>query len=515
MPLYAYSSSTGPVHTQLMSDVLMIEPCNASFALPNVYDNGLFKTIQRIRPPASKGAEEYRRAAVQSNSNAAAFAANANIGPLSIQQLALPPLQQPSLDGAPTICVVGCGFVGESLLRLFSTAFPTIGYDISTSRLAQLNTVLTQNRTPSEWRLTLTTTPSALRQATHILISVPTLLKNNRTCDTSYVRAALHTILMHARPGTTIVIESSVGVGTTRQLLGPHRQRFHCGMSPERVDPGRVSPAPRSIPKIVSGLGDKACDRIADVYSRVYDNVVKVSSCEVAEMTKLHENCFRMVNIAYANEMADACRALKLDPTEVISAASTKPYGFMPFYPGLGVGGHCIPVNPHYLMESRKPGQFPILERATKAMSKRPDRLAKAFWRKVMLDVSARERRASEQQGVPYPTTSIITTSALPRILVVGLGFKSGESILDFSPSIAFAKVIKEIGCARLAFYDPLVAQDKIIWMEKLDTAHWRGDVLRTSFDGVALCMRQKGVEWSALDAAERSGLCVRRFVDA
>ncbi|KAI6912549.1 UDP-N-acetyl-D-mannosamine 6-dehydrogenase [Hortaea werneckii] len=183
-----------------------------------------------------------------------------------------------------------------------------------------------------------------------ILLNVPTLLKADWSVDTRHLESAIDMVTSHARPGSTIVIESSVSVGMTRQLLGAYTDRYFCGMSPERVDPGRTVPAAHDIPKVISALTPKALERMQEVYSKTFRTVVPVSKPEVAEMTKLFENCYRMINITYVNEIADACQKANIDVNELVDAAATKPFGFQAFRPGLGVGGHCIPINPFYLM---------------------------------------------------------------------------------------------------------------------------------------------------------------------
>ncbi|KKY25838.1 putative udp-glucose dehydrogenase udp-mannac [Diplodia seriata] len=376
----------------------------------------------------------------------------------------------------PFICVVGVGFVGESLLREFGRVFRSIGFDISQKRVDELRPSF-----KSQENTTLTTEKSMLSTATHYLISVPTLLKEDRTVDLSHLISAVKMVLSYARPGCVIVIESSVSVGTTRHLFARYKGVFHCGMSPERVDPGRVSPPAKAIPKIISGLTPKSLDAIQAVYSTVFDAVVPVSKPEVAEMTKLFENCYRMVNIAYVNEMADAARSHGVDPREMIAAASSKPYGFTSFHPGLGVGGHCIPINPFYLFANNR--NLPVLEKATAKMWQRPGRIARGFYR----------RTSAVQKGVP------------PRILVVGMGFKPGQSVLSCSPGVAFAEKLCSLGCARLSFYDPLVSKGHLDWMDKLEDGQWTPEYIDANFDAIAICSRQTGVDFGIVTKLQKA----------
>ncbi|EJT72130.1 hypothetical protein GGTG_08998 [Gaeumannomyces tritici R3-111a-1] len=230
-------------------------------------------------------------------------------------------------------------------------------------------------------------------------------------------------------------------------------------MSPERVDPGRVEPPARLIPKVISGLDDicpGSLAAITRIYGPVFNTLVPVSRPEVAEFTKLYENRQRMINIAYANEMADACAGLSIDPYEVCAAASSKPFGYMNYNPGLGVGGHCIPVNPWYLLASGC--EMSLLRQASEAMSRRPVDAARAY---------AKYLRDSEAFGAA-------------QVLVVGMGFKHGQSTLSYSPGLELARELQRIGnkeaesrSIRVVFADPLVTQAAIPSIEKLADEGW------------------------------------------
>lgn len=213
------------------------------------------------------------------------------------------------------ICILGVGYVGESLLSHFGKVVRTIGYDISEARISDL-----RQKYHDKARIRLTTDPSELTNGTHFLIAVPTVLREDNSVNLDNVTSALNTIVAYAKPDSCIVIESSVSVGTTRRLLTPLKSMFHCGMSPERIDPGRLQPSAEQIPKVISALTPKALKHIYAMYRLVYETIVPVSKPEVAEMTKLYENCYRMVNIAYVNEISDACISHGIDP-----------YGMYPF----------------------------------------------------------------------------------------------------------------------------------------------------------------------------------------
>lgn len=261
----------------------------------------------------------------------------------------------------------------------------------------------------------------------------------------------------------------------TRSFLSQYKGRLHCGMSPERVDPGRVSPSLTQIPKIISGLDEVAMDKITHIYSQVFEKVVPVTRPEVAEMTKLFENCYRMINIAYVNEIADACAKQGIDAKEVINAASTKPFGFSAFNPGLGVGGHCIPINPYYLFVNN---QLPILQAATERMNDRPAKLAREI----------------------YAERSLTLNKKSLRVLVIGVAFKPGQSVISCSPGLSFARAMNGMGCKTLMYHDPLVAQSAVEWIPRLSQENFRASVIDKLFDLVCVCMKQELVDFEVLD---------------
>ncbi|EGU84174.1 hypothetical protein FOPG_14970 [Fusarium oxysporum f. sp. conglutinans race 2 54008] len=379
-------------------------------------------------------------------------------------------------DDIPVVAVVGVGYVGTHLVSSFSSRYQVIGFDVSERRIQDLRQEFKGNK-----NVTFSRTRNDLVAATHFLISVPTLLRPNKSIDSSYLCDALKMVGQVARRGSTIVIESSVAVGMTRELVGPIAKRLalFAGMSPERVDPGRTEPPVKLIPKIISGLDDilpGSLDAINRIYSTIFDNVVTVSKPEVAEMMKLYENCQRMVCIAYANEMADACIAHGIDPYEVCSAASTKPFGYMPYAPGVGVGGHCIPVNPYYLLSN---SSFPLLEACSSAMSNRPAKLAQ----RLIDSLSITERRS--------------------RVLVVGLGFKPGQSQLDNSPGVDLVRSLAVSGAQiDLTWSDALVKQEAVPQVPRLAERDWNKSFLET-FDVVVVAMKQHNMDFSLLAKLE------------
>jgi nucleotide sugar dehydrogenase len=315
------------------------------------------------------------------------------------------------------VCIIGVGYVGEHLLSNFSRKYKVVGVDLSPKRVFLLK---------NKYRdLDFQTTFENLQDCNVFLISVPTLVKNG-DIDMSYIQSVKNSIEKIVRPGSLVMVESSVYVGATREYFSDFLDRgIHVGFSPERVDPGRTEPPIQSIPKVISGLDEPSLQRCCEIYKRVFDTIVPVSSCECAEMCKLYENCFRMVNIAYTNEISDMCNKIGINSHEMINASSTKPFGFMPFYPGLGVGGHCIPVNPYYLFRS---GDLPVLKYSTQLMEKRPCNKAQ----------------------------EIVDKYNPEKILVMGIGFKRGESLTTNSPGYAFYKSLISLG-KDVTVYDPIV----------------------------------------------------------
>lgn len=324
------------------------------------------------------------------------------------------------------VCIIGVGYVGEHLLNTFGEKYEVVGVDISEKRIDMLR------KKYNKANIKFQSNFKNLEHCDVYLVSVPTLVKEDLDIDLGCLHAAKDTLLKIARPGSLIVVESSVYVGATREIFGEFlTKNIFVGFSPERVDPGRIDPPMKEIPKVISGLTKESLEKIQTVYGKVIKNLVPVSSCECAEMCKLYENCFRMVNIAYVNEISDMCENLNIDSKEMINAASTKPFGFMPFYPGLGVGGHCIPVNPYYLFKN---GNLPVLKYATDIMKYRPKTKAK----EIMLK---KERQVKD------------------CILLCGIGFKKNESLLTNSCGYEMLKEFEKKGY-NIIVYDPIVEKE-------------------------------------------------------
>lgn len=266
-----------------------------------------------------------------------------------------------------SIGVLGLGYVGLPLLQAFIKAgFNTIGFDVDENKVAHLRRGQSYiKHIPSEWIATwlseklfdATSDMTRLREADVIIICVPTPLNSSRDPDLSYIESTAEAIAKHLRPGQLVVLESTTYPGTTRDVLLPILERsglkageeFYVAYSPEREDPGNVNFSASRIPKVVGGIDETSRDLAVALYSRAVVETVPVSNCEVAEACKILENTYRSVNIAMVNELKVLFSQMNIDIWEVIDAAKTKPFGFQAFYPGPGLGGHCIPIDPFYL----------------------------------------------------------------------------------------------------------------------------------------------------------------------
>jgi UDP-N-acetyl-D-glucosamine dehydrogenase len=265
------------------------------------------------------------------------------------------------------IGIIGLGYVGLPLAVEFAKAgFEVTGFDVDTSKVEAINAGHSYiGDVPSDdvdcavkaGKLKATDDMSKLHDMDAIDICVPTPLRKTRDPDLSYVVLAVDAVRAHLKPGQLIILESTTYPGTTDEVVQPALEQgglkagkdFYLAFSPERVDPGNATHTTKTIPKVVGGVNDISTELAADLYGSIINTIVPVSSTQVAEMVKLLENTFRAVNIGLVNEIALMSNRMNIDVWEVIDAASTKPFGFMPFYPGPGLGGHCIPIDPFYL----------------------------------------------------------------------------------------------------------------------------------------------------------------------
>jgi UDP-N-acetyl-D-glucosamine dehydrogenase len=353
--------------------------------------------------------------------------------------------------GAHTIGVIGLGYVGLPLACAATRgAHKVVGLDVHQGLVASLNSGKSHVEAISDERLaealanglTITTDAAALEACDVVLICVPTPLTAQREPDLGPVLAAGRTIAAHARSGSLVVLESTTYPLTTKDVLAPLLQAggktFHVGFSPEREDPGNHHFSTVTIPKIVSGEGPVAAELVQAVYDRIVQKTVLVKDTATAEAIKILENTFRAVNIGLINEMKVVFDAMGIDVWEVVAGAATKPFGFMPFYPGPGLGGHCIPIDPFYLTwKAREFGQVTrMIETAGDINRAMPDY------------VVAKTREAADMAfGKGLRTT---------KILVLGLTYKPNIADVRHSPAVEIAEKLLAQG-ALLDYIDPHV----------------------------------------------------------
>ena len=361
---------------------------------------------------------------------------------------------------AASTCVVGLGYVGLPLaVELGRAGYRVTGIDRDPEKIrairggecyiADVEPGVLASLVDSGM-LRATTDPSVLETVDTVSISVPTPLRKTRDPDLSHVVAAAEDLAAHIHPGMLVILESTTYPGTTEEAILPvieksglqvGRDFFLC-FSPERVDPGNKEFHTRNIPKVIGGV-TPACTEIGALfYSQFMEQVVPVSSTRVAEMVKLMENTFRMINIALANEMALMCDHMNIDVWEVIEAAATKPFGFMPFYPGPGLGGHCIPVDPLYLSwKTKQTGhEARLIDLAAQINVQMP--------RFVVDKVQA----ALNDRAKPVKGSGIH---------VVGVAYKRDVSDVRESPALDIIKLLAERG-GEVSYTDPLVPRIEI-----------------------------------------------------
>ena len=360
------------------------------------------------------------------------------------------------------VCICGTGYVGTSLIEEFSKVFNVFGYDVSSNRVDFLTNYFKDKK-----NVVVSTDEDVFEGAAMFCIAVPTNLRVDNSIDDSNIKNAISKISKYAQPGSCIVMESSVSVGMTRALLSElHAKGVRICMSPERINPGMTIEA-HTIPKILSGFDNESLECGKSFYTKVFDTIVPVSSLETAEFCKLYENCFRVINIAYTNECCDAAVKHGINPSEMINACSTKPFGFLPFQNSCGIGGHCLPYNSQFLGVNN---DLPLLKFAAKNMAMRPQEKAHAF-------VKA------------FPDTN--------NVLVVGMGFKYGQSLTTNSPGLQYAQALKSMG-KNVTVYDPLVNDASGLKMMTCD--EWNVENLK-KFDKIIVALRQEGVDLNILDS--------------
>ena len=367
------------------------------------------------------------------------------------------PARVPRIPDLPTVAVLGMGYVGlPTGLALREAGFTVLGVDVSERRLGDIRAAAVDLLDRDRPRLTgalasgrfrLTSDLAALGRVDAVIIAVPTPVDEELTPDLQALRSACASTVEHARAGQTLILTSTTYVGTTRDLLvEPLGERglrvgedIHVAFAPERINPGDALWEQAAVPRVLGGVTRACADAAAELLAATASKLHVVSSVEAAELTKLHENTFRAVNLAVANELAAAADFYGVDPVEVVDAAATKPYGYLAHYPGPGVGGHCIPVDPYYLLAPLRAAGVaaPVVERAMASVAERPARVADRA-----LEITA-------SRGIDDADASV---------LLVGAAYKPGVEDHRESPALQIAERLAARG-ARVDYHDPLVTQ--------------------------------------------------------
>src|SRR6476659_2984049 len=395
------------------------------------------------------------------------------------------------------VAIVGAGYVGMPLARVFADVGKTVvlvdvnqevvdGINRGESHIADVSSETLKARVDAGL-VSATTDYDAMKDADAILIALPTPLSAHREPDLTIVESAVAEIAPRLRKGQVVVLESTTYPGTTRESLQPILERsglkagedFHLAFSPERVDPGRTDWTTKNTPKLVGGLTPACTERAVELYRSAVDTVVPLSSPEAAEMTKLLENIFRAVNIALVNELAQLCERMEVDVWEVVEAAETKPFGFMSFKPGPGLGGHCIPIDPFYLTWKAREYDFytEFIDLAGKVNANMP------FFCRSLISQALNHGAQKSLKG--------------SRILVLGVAYKADIDDVRESPAEKIVGLLQKAG-AEVSFYDPHVSE--FDGMRSVDYAP-------ESYDCVVIVTAHSSIDYA--DLVERAQVVV------
>lgn len=399
------------------------------------------------------------------------------------------------------IAIIGLGYVGLPLCLQFARNDVTVvGLDIDVNKVDSINAGKSYiqhidggdvQKLVGAKTLSASTDFSKIREVEAVIICVPTPLNKNREPDISYIIKTGEAIAPHLQKGTLVVLESTTYPGTTDEDLRAVLEKgsglkagtdFHLAFSPEREDPGNPESKVALIPKVVGGFTPTCLERAKALYSKAIKTIVPVSSCRAAEATKLLENIFRGVNIALVNELKVVYAAMGIDVWEVINAAKTKPFGFMPFYPGPGLGGHCIPIDPFYLTwKAREFGQNTrFIELAGEINTAMPNYVVN----RVAEALNTKKKAVNGS-----------------KILLLGLAYKPNVDDMRESPTFILLDLFKERG-AEVAYFDPHIPKIE----PTREHAHWTGNKSITwsretisSFDAVVIATAHKAVNYQEL----------------
>ncbi len=401
----------------------------------------------------------------------------------------------------PQIAIIGQGYVGLPLSLLFAeSGCKVYALDNDASKINNLQKGLTYIRHIEKERIErvlekgcfFPSSDSALmKHADAIIICVPTPLDEYHQPDMSFVTRTAESIAPHLKKGATVILESTAYPGATEGILRETLEKFsnqkagidfHLAFSPEREDPGNPNSQVKKIPKLVGGFTEECKNKAIEIYSLVIDNLVLVSSCKVAEASKLTENIFRSINIALVNELKLIYAKMDIDVWEVIEAAKTKPFGFMPFYPGPGLGGHCIPIDPFYLSWSAKGAGLPtrFIELAGEINQQMPD------------FVFNRLAEALNDKGKPVKGSNI---------LVIGMAYKKNVDDMRESPALVIFEKIHLAG-GNTQYYDPYIPSiprtREFAHLAGVPSINWDKDALK-HFDAAVIVTAHDAVDYSAL----------------
>ncbi len=356
--------------------------------------------------------------------------------------------------------VIGLGYVGLPLAVEFAGAgFKATGFEVDPRKAETINRgesyiidVATETlaKLVKADKLQATTDFTALREQDIIIICVPTPLRKTKEPDVSFILAAAEKIQATLRPGQLVILESTTYPGTTDEVLRPMFDEkglvidrdYFLAFSPERVDPGNERFNTKNIPKVVGGVTRDSADVAGAAYGAIVNNVHRVASARAAEMAKLLENTFRSVNIALVNELSQLCHTLGIDTWEVIEAAATKPFGFMAFYPGPGIGGHCIPLDPHYLsLKARMHGfEARFISLAEEVNSRMPEHVVELV-----------------TQGLNKHRRSVNGS----RVLMLGVAYKRDIDDVRESPALGIIEKLMKLG-AEVSYHDPFIPEIRL-----------------------------------------------------
>ncbi len=402
-------------------------------------------------------------------------------------------------DKTASVGVIGLGYVGLPLIVEFCLkGFRGIGFEVDNNKVSQINNstsyivdVSSENlaKCVDSGKLTATTDFAQLAECDVIVICVPTPLRKTKDPDMSYIIAAGEQIQKYQRRGQLIILESTTYPGTTDEVLLPMFEEngfvidedFLLAFSPERVDPGNPQYQTHNIPKVVGGVSKDSTEIAAMLYNEIVDEVHSVSSARVAEACKLWENTFRAINIGMANEMARLCNTLGIDSWEVVRAAATKPFGFMAFYPGPGIGGHCIPLDPHYLS-----------------------------WKARQHGFDSQFISLAEQvnSGMPAYVVKLVSTALNDvkkavngsKVLILGVAYKKDIDDMRESPALSIIDLLRAKG-ADLVYHDPFVPEvtfDHAYTIgagDALSNQDLTDDLIKNS-DCVIICTEHSGIDY-------------------